>query len=192
MTDVNERETYDKNIIQLYVIFSTFPCFTLLHYTHILPNGFHFYAGSGKLLYLHYIYLWYFPPSKITPIVWYLNFWLNNGKLIYPHLSTDKGIVTSLIYSWTNWNCLCVWWKASWKCGSRDVFLCYLGNSRAAVTTHCLNSFGIKHRLLLVKAFIHVAYIAFLCLQHAGQIDLGKIHILRLFTEWLFIQNNKK
>lgn len=57
------------------------------------------------------------------------------------------------------------------------VFMCYLGNSRAAVTAHCLNPFGVKNRLLLVKALIHVAYIALLCLQHAGQIDLGKIYV---------------
>lgn len=73
------------------------------------------------------------------------------------------------------------WWKG-W-------FGRYLGNSRAAVTTDCLNSFGIKHRLLLVKALIHVAYIALLCLQHAGQIDLVKIHTC---CDHLSVQNLKK
>lgn len=43
-------------------------------------------------------------------------------------------------------------------------FACYLGNSRAAVAAHRLDPFGVKHRLLLVKALVHVAHIAFLCL----------------------------
>ena len=61
------------------------------------------------------------------------------------------------------------------KGGREEVlwFSCYLGNSRAAVTAHCFDPFGVKHRLLLVKVLIHIAHVALLCLKHAGQVHLG-------------------
>ena len=48
----------------------------------------------------------------------------------------------------------------------------YLGNSRAAVSANRLDSLGVEHGVFLVQALIHVAHIALLGLENAGEVNL--------------------
>lgn len=48
----------------------------------------------------------------------------------------------------------------------------YLGNSGATVTPNGFDPLGVKHRLLLVQALVHVAHVPLLGLQHARQVHL--------------------
>lgn len=66
--------------------------------------------------------------------------------------------------------CPCYWYQAQTR---QPWFVRYLRNSRAGVSAHCLNAFGIKHRLGLLQGLIHVSHVALLSLQDAGQVDLN-------------------
>lgn len=180
---------YNHSIV---CIFFTFPCFTLLHYTYttlclsflcwIRLRWFSFCVNFYIDIFVYVISP---PTSKMTQIVWYSNLWLdNNGKLIYPHLSTDKRTVTSLIYSWTN--CLCAWWK----CGSRDVFFTLpwkqQGSCHDALSRFLWHQTQAPSGQGFHTCSLHSASLSAAC--RAGRPGKNA----HFATVWLFSQNNNK